>query len=102
MLAAVRPKSRTTDPGEAKKDGQHLGFDQEQVALYDALAENGSAKDVMKSDQFRRMARELAEMVWRAQSRLDRAGVGPGRPAAAPCDVRVSAGSIRGCDATRA
>ena len=32
-------------------------------AFYDALAENGSAKSVMKSDTLRLMARELAEMV---------------------------------------
>lgn len=48
---------------EAKKHGQELGLDQEEVAFYDALAENGSAKDVMKSDTLRLMARELAEMV---------------------------------------
>jgi len=34
-----------------------------QGAFYDALAENGSARDVMKSDTLRLMARELAEMV---------------------------------------
>jgi len=48
---------------EAKKHGQELGLDQEEVAFYDALAENGSAKEVMQSDQLRLMARELAEMV---------------------------------------
>ncbi|MEZ6125366.1 MAG: DUF3387 domain-containing protein [Planctomycetaceae bacterium] len=35
----------------------------EEIAFYDALAENGSAKEVMQSDQLRLMARELAEMV---------------------------------------
>jgi type I restriction enzyme R subunit len=48
---------------EAKQHGQDLGLSTEEVAFYDALAENGSAKDVMKSDQLRLMARELAEMV---------------------------------------
>ena len=48
---------------EAKKHGRELGLDQGEVAFYDALAENGSAKDVMKSDQLRLMARELAEKV---------------------------------------
>jgi len=48
---------------EAKKHGQELGLDQEEVAFYDALAENGSAKEVMQSDQLRLMARELSEMV---------------------------------------
>ncbi len=50
---------------EAKKHGQELGLDQDEVAFYDALAENGSAKEVMHSDQLRLMARELAEMVKR-------------------------------------
>ena len=48
---------------EAKKHGQDLGLDQEEVAFYDALAENGSAKELMQSDQLRLMARALAEMV---------------------------------------
>jgi type I restriction enzyme R subunit len=55
---------------EAKKHGQELGLDREEVAFYDALAENGSAKEVMKSDQLRLMARELAEMV-RKMPKLD-------------------------------
>jgi len=48
---------------EAKQHGQELGLSTEEVAFYDALAENGSAKEVMQSDQLRLMARELAEMV---------------------------------------
>ena len=48
---------------EAKTHGQNLGLSQEEIAFYDALAENGSAKEVMQSDQLRLMARELAEMV---------------------------------------
>ena len=48
---------------EAKQHGQDLGLSTEEVAFYDALAENGSAKEVMQSDQLRLMARELAEMV---------------------------------------
>lgn len=48
---------------EAKQQGQNLGLSTEKVAFYDALAENGSAKEVMQSDQLRLMARELAEMV---------------------------------------
>jgi type I restriction enzyme, R subunit len=48
---------------EAKKHGQQLGLGEEEIAFYDALAENGSAKEVMKSDTLRLMARELAEMV---------------------------------------
>jgi type I restriction enzyme R subunit len=47
---------------EAKRHGEELGLSSEETAFYDALAENGSAKDVMKSDQLRLMARELSEM----------------------------------------
>ena len=48
---------------EAKKRGVELGLSDEETAFYDALAENGSAKEVMKSDELRLMARELSEMV---------------------------------------
>ncbi len=48
---------------EAKRHGEELGLKDEETAFYDALAENGSAKEVMKSDQLRLMARALAEMV---------------------------------------
>jgi type I restriction enzyme R subunit len=50
---------------EAKRHGEELGLSGEETAFYDALAENGSAKEVMKSDTLRLMARELAEMVKR-------------------------------------
>jgi type I restriction enzyme R subunit len=48
---------------EAKNRGQELGLTGEEAAFYDALAENGSAKKVMRSDTLRLMARELAEMI---------------------------------------
>ncbi len=48
---------------EAKRHGKELGLSNEETAFYDALAENGSAKEVMKSDELRLMARALAEMV---------------------------------------
>ncbi len=48
---------------EAKRHGEDLGLSGEETAFYDALAENGSAKEVMQSDTLRLMARELAEMV---------------------------------------
>ena len=48
---------------EAKRHGEELGLTDEETAFYDALAVNGSAKEVMKSEQLRLMARELAEMV---------------------------------------
>ena len=55
---------------EAKRHGDELGLSNEETAFYDALAENGSAKEVMKSDQLRLMARALAEMV-KKMPRLD-------------------------------
>jgi len=48
---------------EAQKRGDQLGLSTEETAFYDALAENGSAREVMKSDTLRLMARRLAEMV---------------------------------------
>lgn len=50
---------------EAQRHGEELGMTSEETAFYDALAENGSAKEVMKSDTLRLMARELTEMVKR-------------------------------------
>ena len=47
----------------ALSHGQALGLSSEETAFYDALAENGSARDVMKSDTLRLMARELTDMV---------------------------------------
>ena len=48
---------------EVQRQGEVLGLSQEEVAFYDALAENGSAKELMKDDKLRLMARELTEMV---------------------------------------
>ncbi|MEZ6243377.1 MAG: type I restriction endonuclease subunit R [Phycisphaerales bacterium] len=50
---------------DAQKHGEALGLSEEETAFYDALAENGSAKEIMKSDTLRLMARELAEMIKR-------------------------------------
>jgi type I restriction enzyme R subunit len=47
----------------ARRHGAELGLSREETAFYDALAENESAKEVMKSDTLRLMARELTEMV---------------------------------------
>jgi len=55
---------------ESKRHGEELGLSNEETAFYDALAENGSAKELMKSDQLRLMARALAEMV-RKMPKLD-------------------------------
>jgi type I restriction enzyme, R subunit len=48
---------------DAQRHGEELGLSSEETAFYDALAENGSAREVMKSDTLRLMARELTEMV---------------------------------------
>jgi type I restriction enzyme R subunit len=48
---------------DAQKHGEELGLSSEETAFYDALVENGSAREVMKSDTLRLMARELTEMV---------------------------------------
>jgi type I restriction enzyme R subunit len=47
----------------AQRHGEELGLSREETAFYDALAENGSAKEIMKNDTLRLMARELTEMV---------------------------------------
>lgn len=50
---------------EAQRHGEDLGLSVEETAFYDALAENGSAKEIMQMDKLRLMARELSEMVKR-------------------------------------
>jgi type I restriction enzyme R subunit len=55
---------------EAQKHGEELGLNPEGTAFYDALAENESAREVMKSDSLRLMARDLTEMV-RRMPKLD-------------------------------
>ncbi len=50
---------------EAQRHGDELGLSSEETAFYDALAENESAKEAMKDDTLRLMARELTEMVKR-------------------------------------
>jgi len=55
---------------DAQRHGEEMGLSVEETAFYDALAENGSAKEIMKSDTLRLMARELAETV-RRMPKLD-------------------------------
>ena len=55
---------------EAQRHGEELGLSTEETAFYDALAENGSARDVMQNDTLRLMARELTDMV-RRMPKLD-------------------------------
>jgi type I restriction enzyme R subunit len=44
---------------KAKEHGQELGLSQEEVAFYDALAENGSAKEVIENQKLRLSVRRL-------------------------------------------
>lgn len=55
---------------DARSAGRRLDLTEEEVSFYDVLADNKSAKDAMKSDTLRLMARELAEMV-RKMPKLD-------------------------------
>ncbi|MEM6552944.1 MAG: type I restriction endonuclease subunit R [Planctomycetota bacterium] len=55
---------------EERARGRAEGMSEEEIAFYDALAENGSAKEVMKSDALREMARKLTEMI-RVMPKLD-------------------------------
>ena len=55
---------------DALQHGEELGLNPEETAFYDALADNGSAVEVMKSDALRLMARELTEMI-KAMPKLD-------------------------------
>ena len=55
---------------DAQQDGEKLGLGNEEMAFYDALAESESARNAMKNDTLRLMARELTEMV-RRMPKLD-------------------------------
>ena len=48
---------------DAQRHGEELGLSREETAFYDALAENRSAREAMRSDTLRLMARKLTEMV---------------------------------------
>ena len=50
---------------DAQRHGEELGLSREEIAFYDALADNRSARDAMESDTLRLMARRLTEMVKR-------------------------------------
>ena len=55
---------------DAQRHGEKLGLSSAETAFYDALAENGSAREAMQNDTLRLMARGLAEMV-KKMPRLD-------------------------------
>ena len=48
---------------EAQRRGEELGLSSEETAFYDALAENGSAREAMQNDTLLLMARRLTDMV---------------------------------------
>lgn len=55
---------------EVERHGEALGLNAEETALYDVLAENGSAVELMANDTLCLMARELNEVV-KSMPRLD-------------------------------
>ena len=48
---------------ETQRRGDELGLSRAEIAFYDALAENRSAREAMQRDTLRLMARKLTEMV---------------------------------------
>ena len=48
---------------DAQSRGQELGLSDDEVAFYDALADNESAKEIMGDEQLRFLAQELVERV---------------------------------------
>ena len=55
---------------EAVERGDESGLSEDEVAFYDALADNSSAREVLVDDQLRTIARELADRI-RAKASLD-------------------------------
>ncbi len=50
---------------DAERRGEETGLSKEEVAFYDALAENESAREVLKDEKLRFMARELSDTIKR-------------------------------------
>lgn len=48
---------------DSEKEAEELGLSQDEVAFYDALAANGSAREVMGDDQLRKLAAILVQRV---------------------------------------
>ncbi len=55
--------SLATDISAAKSRAAELGLNDEEVAFYDALAENGSAKDLMEHQQLKALAQVLVQSI---------------------------------------
>lgn len=49
---------------EADKKGEGLGLSNEEVAFYDALADNESAVELLGNETLRLMAAELVKIIW--------------------------------------
>ncbi|MEO7026725.1 MAG: DUF3387 domain-containing protein, partial [Caulobacteraceae bacterium] len=58
------------DIGESRARGETLGLTDEEIAFYDALAENGSAQELMERDTLRDLARHLTATI-RASATID-------------------------------
>ncbi|EGV19987.1 DUF3387 domain-containing protein [Thiocapsa marina] len=82
MIARLIDLAR--DLREAQRQDEALGLSTEEIAFYDALAENASAREVMQSGALRLMARELTEMLrpheWYARVADSVVGSDGGRP----------------------
>ena len=50
---------------EEQNRGKDLGLNEDEIAFYDALADNESAKQILGDDTLKTIARELLEMVKR-------------------------------------
>ncbi|SIS59351.1 type I restriction enzyme, R subunit [Kroppenstedtia eburnea] len=48
---------------QAHRRGEDLGLSKEEVAFYDALASNGSAKEMMEDDILKQIARDLTRAI---------------------------------------
>jgi type I restriction enzyme R subunit len=55
---------------EKVQAGQESGLSEEEIAFYDALADNRSAREVMQDDTLKRIAREPADKI-RSKASLD-------------------------------
>ena len=55
---------------EAVRRGEDQGLSEEETAFYNALADNGSAREVLRDDTLKLIARELADRI-RAKASLD-------------------------------
>ena len=51
------------DLAAATQRGTNLGLNQEELAFYDALAENGSARELMKTEELRILAQALVSAI---------------------------------------